>query len=162
MKTEGETAVKAITLPLPRSIWADMSYRVRLTRLDMRNTWRRWRNAYRYARGRLDSDQAAQVIYDCRAVAGSYPLVTFSVEDVLDHAQDEYGEHPALPALAAWAADRVWQKWSGDDGETAGAAIDWAVRLVGDYAAEEGIELQRQPGYEIDDEPDLDEVAGRR
>jgi hypothetical protein len=71
----------------------------------------RYRLAIAYARDRIDPGQANDIIYDCQAVAGWFPLETFSVERCLQTALDCYWEpHPELEGLVQSACDRVASK----------------------------------------------------
>jgi hypothetical protein len=112
-----------------------------IAKYRLRNRIRRYRLALAYARHRVDSDQANEIICDCQAAAGWFPLETFSVDRVLQTALDCYWRpHPELESLVQSACDRVASKWS-SDGHAADAAEDWAIDLVGDYAQARGVTL---------------------
>jgi hypothetical protein len=104
---------------------------------------RRCRVALAYAHGRLEPDQANEIIYHCQAVAGWFPLETLCVDSCLQTALDcHWQPHPELESLVLSACERVASKWS-STGDAAGAAEDWALDLVADYAHARGIELVR-------------------
>jgi hypothetical protein len=108
----------------------------------------RYRLAIAYARDHIDPDQANDIIYDCQAAAGWFPLETFSVERCLQTALDCHWEpHPELEGLVQSACDRVASKWS-SDGHAADAAEDWALDLVAEFAQARGIDLVRLEGPE--------------
>jgi hypothetical protein len=108
----------------------------------------RYRLAIAYARNRIDPGQANEIIYDCQAAAGWFPLETFSVDRCLQTALDCHWEpHPELKSLVQSACDRVASKWS-SDGHAADAAEDWALDLVGEFAETRGIALIRHEGPE--------------
>ena len=110
----------------------------------IRDKLRRYRDAIAYARNRINPSQANDVIYNCQAAAGWYPLETLSVDDCLQTALDCYWEaHPQLENLVQSACDRVASKWE-STGHTASTAEDWALDLVPEYARARGIELTRQ------------------
>jgi hypothetical protein len=109
----------------------------------LRDKFRRYREAIAYARNRMDVTRANDIIYNCQAAAGWYPLETLSVDSCLQTALDCYWEdHPELESLVQSACARVASKWSGN-GHAADAAEDWALDLVGDFAAARGITLTR-------------------
>jgi hypothetical protein len=110
---------------------------------------KRVRLAYRYATDRLTEDDAYDMSRAAMRVSGRYPLAEFNVSDTLERAREKYGDEPALEELVRDACDRVWNKWDGDSGETAGAAEDWALDLVRSYAAHRGITLVDQ--YELEE-----------
>jgi len=96
---------------------------------------------WRYATSRLTRDDALEMLWDSEQVAGLFSLESFDQESVLESATERCGEHAALPDLVARACRRVASKWN-SDGETRGAAEDWALDLVAEYAAADGIELK--------------------
>ena len=101
----------------------------------------RYRRALAYALARLDADQANEIIYDCQAPAGWYPLETLSVDSCLQTARDVYWQdHPELESLVQSACARVSRKWEGS-GHAADTAEDWALDLIGKYAQARGIQL---------------------
>ena len=111
-------------------------------RWRLRHHWRRWLLAVAFARDNLTRDQALDLLYHAEEAAGVWPLATFDAEGVLQTARERWGDNPALERLAHDAASRVASKWSGDDGHLAGAAEDWALDLLAEFAAQEGIELR--------------------
>jgi hypothetical protein len=117
--------------------------RISILQYRARDKIRRYRLAIAYARQRIDADQANDIIYDCQAAAGWYPLETFSADGCLQTALDCYWQpHPELESLVQSACDRVASKWS-SNGHAADAAEDWALDLVADFAAARGIALLR-------------------
>ena len=96
-----------------------------------------------YAFGRsLSEDDRHCLRIQMNESLGYYPLMTLATTDVLQTAQDIYGEEAAAklqPYLDA-ACDRVASKWSGD-GASFGFAVDWALEKALDYAASDGIKL---------------------
>jgi hypothetical protein len=120
----------------------------------LRNQFQRYREALAYARDRMNTTQVNDIIYNCQAAAGWYPLETFSVDSCLQTALDCYWQdHPELESLVQSACQRVASKWS-SDGHAAAAAEDWALDLVGDFAASRGIALARH-----EDNPDQSEIV---
>src|SRR5271169_5917137 len=78
----------------------------------LRYKLRRYREAIAYARNRMDATQANDIIYNCHAAAGWYPLETLSVDGCLQTALDCYWEdHPELESLVQSACERVASKW---------------------------------------------------
>src|SRR5258708_1113127 len=91
----------------------------------------------------MDMTQANDIILNCQAAAGWYPLETFSVDSCLQTALDCYWEdHPELESLVQSACEGVASKWE-SAGHAASAAEDWALDLVPEYAQARGIELPR-------------------
>jgi hypothetical protein len=112
------------------------------------NTLRRYREAFAYARDRLSSSQANEIICNCQATAGWYPLETFAVDRCLQTALGCYwDDHPELESLVQSACARVASKWS-SSGHAADAAEDWALDLAGEFAAARGIVLVPLDGPE--------------
>jgi hypothetical protein len=103
------------------------------TRQRARFTAERWARALAYARGTQSRDQASRIIWDCQATAGWFPLETLSVDSVIEAARERWAD---CSELAADAADRVGAKWN-----STGAAEDWALDLITDYAEQRGIAL---------------------
>ena len=93
---------------------------------------------FRYAIGRTTKADAEAMLYECSSIAGSYCLSSFSANDVLELALEEYESSDALVEVCENAAARVWHEWS-DTRETASAAIDWAIDLVRERAGERGL-----------------------
>lgn len=94
-------------------------------------TTKRWQRAVAYGR----------IISDCQDDALFWDLEGFGLDDVLDAAGDLWSNSAEdLREVAIRACQRVAQKWK-SDGETAGAAQDWALSLISEYAADAGITL---------------------
>jgi hypothetical protein len=107
----------------------------------LRDTVRRYRRALAYVLARLDADQANEIIYDCQAAAGWYPLETLSLDGCLETALDcSWQHHPELESLVQSACARVASKWE-SNGHAAEAAEDWVLDLIGEYAQARGIQL---------------------
>jgi len=99
--------------------------------------------AWRYARQTLTTDDAQIMALDCQDASGWHPLIVLTVEDTVQHAYEEFEEHPELPRLIADGCARVSTKWE-DFGDTLSEARRWAIELAESYAAQEGIELARR------------------
>lgn len=120
------------------------------TKLAMWNArafwWRvRWgaeraARGFRYAIGRATPTDGMRLLCEAERLCGHYALCSISAESVLNDMLDQYEPHPALARLCEQAAARVANKWS-DSGDTSAAAIDWAMNLVREYAAEDGVAL---------------------
>jgi hypothetical protein len=107
----------------------------------LRDTTRRCSRALAYARGRINGNQANDIIFDCQAAAGWYPLETLSVDSCLQTALGVHWQnHPELESLIHYACARVASKWE-SNGYAAGAAEDWALDLIGEFAEARGIRL---------------------
>ena len=107
----------------------------------LRDTTRRYGRALAYARGRMNSDQANDIIFDCQAAAGWYPLETLAIDSCLETACGVHWQaHPELESLVQSACDRVASKWE-SNGNAAEAAEDWALDLIEDIARARGIQL---------------------
>lgn len=107
----------------------------------IRSKLKRYGMAYRYATGKLTEDDGFDLIWDAQRITGCYCLESFSRESVMESAADRWGDIPELAALVDQACDRVYSKWS-SNGHEADAACDWAMDLVAEYAAAEGITLK--------------------
>lgn len=99
-----------------------------------------WRQAWRYAIGRLSADDAQRLILDCRYRAGWHSLLVLTVEDTLEQALEDIVDHPELPCLIAAGCARVGIKWEANDDQL-WEARRWAIDLAKEYAADEGIAL---------------------
>lgn len=113
----------------------------------------RYGRAWRYARAAMTSEDAHQFIYEAEHAAGHYSLAWFTVDELKEAAAERWGDMPEMAQWASDAAARVSGKWSGEGGELAGAAVDWALSLIPDYAAQDGVKL-----VEIDADTDEQEV----
>jgi hypothetical protein len=129
-----------MSLAMPAQLRSQLwTIRHRLTsRLD------RLGRAWRYFRGIMTPDDAQLMMREGYDVAGTYPLETLDVSDLLGRVQDTWGNHPALPELCAQAAERVYAKWE-SSGELSSAAIDYAMsRYLPDFAERAGVTLVYQ------------------
>lgn len=128
----------ASTMPaqLRAQLW---TFRYRLT-----GRFERLGRAWRYFNGSMTVDDAQRIMREGYDIAGSYPLETLDVSNLLDRAQDKWGDNPALPELCARAAERVYGKWE-SIGDVESGAIDFAMKeLIPDYAARAGVTLVDQ------------------
>jgi hypothetical protein len=105
----------------------------------------RFRRAWRYAFGGLSADDAQRMMLECREPAGWHPLLTLTVEDTLEQAQDTLLDHPDLPRLIAASCSRVGDKWE-SYGDELYEARRWAIDLAKSYAAQDGIVLFTSDG----------------
>jgi predicted metal-binding protein len=129
----------------------DFTYLCTLVRWECEKSLERASRAHSYLNGTIDADEAGDIIYDCQPIAGWYPLETFSEESLLDRVTEEYEERPEFSELVHAACRRVWNKWN-SSGDTAGAAVDWAMDLFRQYAQEDGVELKHTPEYADEEE----------
>ncbi len=111
----------------------------------VRYRYRHLRRAFAYARNCLSSDDAQQVILDCRDAAGWYSLMELAPDDVLDMAISRHGDSalslkPYLPSACEYAA-RKWE--CGDDYYH---ALDFALDTALGFAAQDGIEIEKTGG----------------
>lgn len=107
----------------------------------IRNHFRRLLRAWCYLRNTLSADDAQIIIIECQHAAGWHPLTILSTPSTLERAQEKFGDHASLASWVSCACARVGEKWS-SDGEDTGYAEDWALDLVKDYAASDGVTLQ--------------------
>lgn len=112
-------------------------------RYRVANTAKRCLRAWRYATNHLSEDDAGWIIADVQPLSGYAVLETIDAASVLEWAEELYGPHPKLAEWVRDAIQRVGQKWQ-SSGDAQNAASDWAIDLVRDYAAQEGVELTAQ------------------
>ena len=105
-------------------------------------SFKRLRLAFDYLLGRLSDEQALLIIADCRKTAGWHPLLVLNRGDVLNEARETFVDNPHLRRLTARACLQVERNCVGHWNELVHARA-WAIRLVQDYAKEEGILLTR-------------------
>ena len=113
-------------------------------RCRQRDRGRRLARGLAYAIGRplAEADLHAMRV-EMNYRLGYYPLMTLAVEDVRHEADIRYGAKEALK-LKPWldaACDRVASKWD-NNGDTFGAAVDWALDNALASASDHGIELE--------------------
>lgn len=119
-------------------------------RNGLTNRFQRLGRAWRYFNGTMTADDAGRMMREGYDVVGSYPLETLDVSDLLERAQDKWGDNPALPELCAQAAERVYAKWE-SSGDLSSGAIDYAMdHYLPDYAERAGVTLVDQ--YADEDE----------
>ena len=117
----------------------------------LRQTIRRYREAIAYARNRLDMTMANDIIFNCQAAAGWFPLEALSIDSCLQTARDvHWNDHPELESLVQSACATVASKWE-STGHPADAAEDWALDLIPEYAAARGITLTPLADESVDD-----------
>lgn len=116
---------------------------ISIVKWRLRHKFRRCREAIAYARERLDMTVANDIIFNCQAAAGWYPLEALSIDSCLQTARDVYwNDHPELESLVQSACASVASKWE-STGHAADAAEDWALDLIPEFAAARGITLTR-------------------
>ncbi|KUL94304.1 hypothetical protein DK26_14905 [Bosea sp. WAO] len=104
----------------------------------------RYGRALRYARSAMTADDAHQFIYEAEYRAGHYSLAAFTVAEVMDAAAERWGNVPGMQRWAVDAAARVSGKWNDDTSELPGAACEWALQIMQEYAAADGVQLVEQ------------------
>lgn len=114
----------------------------------------RYGRALRYARNAMTADDARQFIYEAEHKAGQYSLAAFTVAEVMDAAAERWGDVPGMQQWAADAAARVSSKWNDDTSELPGAACEWALQIMQEYAAADGVHLIDQDGDDDEGEED--------
>lgn len=120
---------------------------------------RRVARAWRYAIGRSTLTDAYDIDIDCREVTGLYPLVSMSVDNVLELAEDRWGDFPELKAYAESAVRRVYDRWSSPGHELEGAE-GWAMDLIEEWAKEDGLELEDGYGVDSSELENVGAIAG--
>lgn len=118
-----------------------LQFNLRRLRWRLRVNVQRVRHGLKYALGRLSQDDAQWMFCALQHTTGWYPLSILSVDDVLAQAAERYEITPQIEGFAASACARVHNKWSGT-GDDVSAAEKWAMDLIRDYAASEGIVLR--------------------
>ncbi|PWB80695.1 MAG: hypothetical protein C3F11_17255 [Methylocystaceae bacterium] len=131
--------------------FAHWRYRIRTCAERM---WRAWA----YLRGRLNADDAQQVMLDCHYAAGWHPLLVLTVEDTLEQAHEIFVDHPELPRLINDGCARVAGKWESYNDELY-EARRWAIDLAAEYAAAEGIALTRLDDGDDPEQADAEDGA---
>ncbi|MCK1577822.1 hypothetical protein [Bradyrhizobium sp. 174] len=101
----------------------------------------RYAVAWRYARGCSTRDDGLRLLYDAENIVGIYGLATLNVQCVANAAREIYGDVPGLDDWAGDACSRVNQKYPGDEGAVSGPAEEWALELLVEYAAKDGVTL---------------------
>jgi hypothetical protein len=119
---------------------------IRIVAWRLRQKFRRYREAIAYAGDRLDTTLANDIIFNCQAAAGWYPLETLSIDSCLEIARELYwNDHPELESLVQTACARVASMWE-STGHAADTAQNWALDLIPEYATAHGITLTPLPG----------------
>lgn len=114
----------------------------------------RARRAWNYVMGTLDEDDAQTMLYDLQVPAGSYPLLTLSVRDVMDEAQGNaeaeiegrWLPHSELAALVEEACQHVSEHYE-PLGDQYFEARMWALDKIEEFAKANGIDLVPTPEY---------------
>lgn len=101
----------------------------------------RLRTGWRYAWETMTENDAHDLVYDCTIFSGRYSLEELDRQSVLEQCRERFGDHPELAQVVTDACERTWSKWD-SSGDLTGAAEDWAMRLVQEYAADRGITLK--------------------
>jgi hypothetical protein len=102
------------------------------------------RLGYRLANERLSVEDARSISYEAMLIAGEFPLVELSVEDVIEQATDRWPNSEETIHKYAFSACRaVWGKWS-SDGEDRSAAEDWALDKIMEWATDDGVTLTEE------------------
>lgn len=114
--------------------------RLRIIHWDLRQRKNRIAIGWRFAWGTMTEDDAHNMAYECATLAGRYSLEELSRDSVLEQCRERFGDVPELPELVADACERVWSKWD-SSGDLTGAAEDWAMDKVLEYAEQRGITL---------------------
>lgn len=112
-----------------------------LWRYQLCSRWQRLCRAFNYATARLSQDDAQTITLDCQPAAGWYPLTILTEEDVFEMAADIHGD--AADTLAPYipgACSYVGRKWE-TPGDDYWHARRWALDVVQDWAAQDGIVL---------------------
>lgn len=133
-------------LPLSERLcdhWRALFRPIRTMRFRCKYRLARYRRALAYARDRLSADDAQQIFIDCEYSAGWFTLLTLTVEDTLEQAQEVYQDHPDLRRLILDGCARVGKKWE-DHSDALYCARGWAIELAEGYASDEGITLVRR------------------
>lgn len=105
-----------------------------------RNRLQRLARAWRYAIGGMTTADAHAFVFEAQPVAGYAILETLDVESVAEFAEELFGAHDGLQGWASDAVARVGYKWGGT-GDIQSAASDWAIDLIREYAAQDGVTL---------------------
>jgi hypothetical protein len=127
-----------LTAADPRSLGARLSARIN-----------RLRRAWRYTRGTLSTNDAREILLECRTPAGWHPLDILMTDDVADDINQLYISHPQLPRLISKVCERLGREWKPST-KSDGARRD-AIALIEDLARFEGHFLLRRP---IEDVPE--------
>lgn len=126
------------TFPQTLASRARDAFKRRTYRLRMR--LERAARAWRYLRGTMTADDAHHLVWEAEHVSGCYSLEGFTVDSVLEDAQERWGDVPGLERWAADACARVAGKWDAS-GDVSSAAAEWAMSLIADYAKGDGVTL---------------------
>lgn len=96
--------------------------------------------AWRLATDRLTDFDYGAISEIARDVTGFYPLEGITLSCLVEDAKERWEDHPELERLCREAIYHVWRRWS-STGDVSGAATEWALDKVEEYARGDGIEL---------------------
>jgi len=127
---------------MPRkSLWTRLTASARYH--GMRSTAKRWGRAWRYATGRMTTNDAWDLFLEVEDYTGYHSLKGIREENVTSAVIDHYGEIllPVLPELTKLVRQACRQAviTCRGNGETTGQAEDWACDIVVGYLAKRGI-----------------------
>jgi hypothetical protein len=109
------------------------------TYTECRNSIQRARWGYLLANNQLTPEDAREILYYVEDIAGHHPVVSMCVEDVLEKAAYRWtNPSEEIEDLAHYACARVARKYEFDHMDT---LWDWALELIEESAAEDGITL---------------------
>ena len=117
----------------------------------MKDRFQKLGRAWRYLTNTMTEDDAYSIMEETYDLVGSYPLEEISAGAVLKAALRRWEDHPDLRRLSEEATARVYSKWD-SDGHLRGAAEDWALNLVEEYAESSGITLIERDEFEDDED----------
>ena len=146
--------MSAVTTTQMSARWIALRYRARMARYHVRNAFRRYSRARRYALGTWSHDDADEIRRDAQMRSSVYPLTSICGADVMQDLQTLYRTLPTgAEAFADAAAARVASRWS-DGGEALSGALGWAVEVAEHYAAAAGTPFSdpREPGDDGEDD----------
>ena len=126
--------IKITALPRTFRQWVEHRTYVAKQRL------KRLRRAWAYFTGKLTEDDASWMVSELNGECGYTILETLDTASVLEWAEELFGPHEHMAEWVRDAVRRVGGKWEGS-GEIQSAASDWAIDLVREYAAQDGVKL---------------------
>jgi hypothetical protein len=116
-----------------------LAARVRHIRWRIRDRLRRYGIAWRYAMDTSTQHDGYALRDRGEELTGWYAIEGLSEASVADAATLEFRDSPQLDGLIMDACQRVASKWN-SDGEIGRSAVDWAMDLIREQAADNGIE----------------------
>jgi hypothetical protein len=103
--------------------------------------WRSVRLSFRYLTGSMSKDDAFSIIRDCEFVAGSFPLLSLDVSDVIERASAIYIMTPELEGFLQDGAEKVASNWQ-DFSDAQSQAWDEAIEKALNYAAASNYQIE--------------------